>query len=157
MNMPAEPTVHATCVCTGGAGVLITGPSGSGKSALALELIDTPGHGAGGSLLETVLVADDRVLLERREGTLFASAPHQLAGRLEVRGLGILRLPHAERVPLRLIVRLCPWHEIERMPAPETEEVRGVSLPLVRIDADRPRAAARLRAALMHLGLVPAR
>ncbi len=157
MTIPAEPTFHATCVDTGGAGVLIAGPSGSGKSALALELIDTPGHGAGGPLLRTVLVADDRVLLEKRDGTLLASPPRELAGRLEVRGLGILRLPHAERVPLRLIVRLCPWHEIERMPEPETEELRGVALPLVRIDAERPRAAARLRAALMHLGLVPAR
>ena len=157
MSTPAEPTIHATCVRTGGAGVLITGPSGSGKSALALELIDTPGHGAGGALLETMLVADDRVLLERQGELLFASPHPELAGRLEVRGLGILHVPHAERVPLRLIVRLCPWHEIERMPEPETEELRGVTLPLVRIDAERPRAAARLRAALMHLGLVPAR
>ncbi len=155
MSTPAEPTIHATCVRTGGAGVLLTGPSGSGKSALALELIDGPGHGTGGPLLETVLVADDRVLLERREETLLASPPRELAGRLEVRGLGILLLPHVEQVPLRLVVHLCPWHEIERMPEPEMEELQGVSLPIVRIDAERPRAAARLRAALMHLGLVP--
>ena len=157
MNGAEGSSIHATCVRTGGAGILLAGPSGSGKSALALELIDTPGHGAGGPLLETVLVADDRVLLERNGEELFASPPEELAGLLEVRGLGILRVPHVERVRVRLIVRLSPWHEIERMPEPESEELEGANLPLIRIDAERPRAAARLRAALMHLGLVPAR
>ncbi|MHA1114324.1 MAG: HPr kinase/phosphorylase, partial [Alphaproteobacteria bacterium] len=84
--------VHATCVSLWGAGILLRGPSGSGKSDLALRLID------GGA----VLVADDQVSLELRDGGLFASPPAATAGKLEVRGVGIVTVPFDEEAPMRL-------------------------------------------------------
>ncbi len=149
----ARQRLHATCVLAGRRGVLITGPSGSGKSSLALEMIDSPGHAAGGPLVTAKLVADDQVLVERRGRELSASPPRELAGRLEVRGLGIMEVPFEPCAALGLVVQLAPWRTIERLPEPETTRILAVPLPLIRIDASRPRACARLRAALAHLGL----
>ena len=96
------PLVHAACVEWLGAGVLIRGKSGAGKSDLALRLID-----AGAAL-----VADDQVLLENG----IASAPARLQGLLEVRGLGIVRLPFVEKTAVVLTIDLCSADEIERLP-----------------------------------------
>ena len=98
--------IHATCIAAGGHGVLIRGPSGSGKSDLALRLIF-----AGAKL-----VADDRTVLEVEDGRLKASAPQALAGLLEVRGLGVVAVGSESEATVRLAVDLASPDKVERMP-----------------------------------------
>ena len=137
------PVPHqATCVAIDGRGVLIEGPPGSGKSSLALALID---RGA-------TLVGDDGVLLELREDRLWALPPPRIAGLLEVRNVGLIRLP-AEPAPLSLIVRLdaeAPRH----VEAPETTELAGASLPLIRLWPGSPVLALRAERGLALHGTV---
>lgn len=104
-DAPASLTLHASAVAREGRAVLILGASGSGKSGLALELI---ARGAQ-------LVADDRVALERVGGRLVASAPPAIAGLIEARGLGVLRLPAVARAEVVLAVDLDTGPET-RMP-----------------------------------------
>ena len=153
MTAPGREIIHGGCLRIGSAGVLLLGPSGSGKSDLALGLIDKPGHALGGPLLKARLVADDQVVIWRESNALHAAPPENLAGLLEVRGLGLVHVKHLASTRLHMAVQLAPWREIERMPKPESYRLHDIALPLVRIDPDRPRAAARLRAALAHLGL----
>ena len=146
---PPEPTLlHANCVALGGVGVLILGPPGSGKSDLTLRLIDAPGRGLGPKPIKAMLVSDDQVLVTARAGKLHASPPKTIAGLLEIRGRGILRLAYRKSVPLALAVRLTPASRIERLPEPAHFEIAGLSLPLIEIDAAAASAPARLRAAL---------
>jgi len=144
--------VHATAVTVSDCGVLILGPSGSGKSSLALGVITTP-FIEDGQLLHARLVSDDQVVLERIDGRLHASPPATIAGKLEVRGLGIVSFPHAATAVISLAVELKPFREIERVPDPCVQHtLLGVNIPLVAIDASSPGAAARLYlAALRHL------
>jgi serine kinase of HPr protein (carbohydrate metabolism regulator) len=135
--------LHASCVAIENVGCLLLGPSGSGKSDLALRLVMD--HKAR-------LVADDQVALERRADRLVASVPSTLAGLIEVRGLGIMRLAHRARTILGLAIVLVPPDEIERLPeGDEGVEYLGVALPLLRLtpfEASAPhkvRLAARLR------------
>ncbi|MDP6707524.1 MAG: HPr kinase/phosphatase C-terminal domain-containing protein [Alphaproteobacteria bacterium] len=128
---------HATCVDLDGGAVLLRGASGSGKSDLALRLID-----AG-----AVLVADDQVRLECRDGRLFASPPAALAGLLEVRGLGIVRLPHRADAWVRLVVDLVAPGDVERLPEDEEVEIAGVALPRVALAPFEASAMAKLRLA----------
>jgi len=126
--------LHASCAARPGPdgpdAVLILGPPGAGKSDFLLQLIQTG----------FILVADDQVLIEHNT----ASAPAALAGLLEVRGLGIFRLPHLPEAPLRLAIRL--GIPTARLPEPETHAETG--LPLVTIDPAAPSAAARAALAL---------
>jgi serine kinase of HPr protein (carbohydrate metabolism regulator) len=143
--------LHGTCVSLGGEGVLILGEPGSGKSALALRLIDEPGYGISGVLLRSELVADDQVIVTRDQDRLMASAPATLRGKLEIRGLGIVTLATPPSAPLALVVRLQDHSAIERLPDPATFDILGMALPLVEIDGKLPSAPARLRAALTWL------
>jgi serine kinase of HPr protein (carbohydrate metabolism regulator) len=131
-------TVHGTVVEIEGAGVLFRGPSGSGKSDLALRLIDS---GA-------TLVADDRVILSRRDGQLLAAAPETIAGRLEVRGLGIATVPSTGPSPLRLVVDMARPQEVERLPKAAETVILGVVLPVMHLAPFEASAPAKLRLAL---------
>lgn len=131
---------HGTCVEIDGVGVLLRGPPGSGKSDLALRLID------GGARL----VADDQTELRRDGGIVVASAPSPIAGRLEVRGVGILDLPNAARAPLALVVDLVAAG-IDRLPEPARCRYLDCSLPLLRLAPFEASAAAKLRVALRAL------
>ncbi|AWK86236.1 HPr kinase/phosphorylase [Azospirillum thermophilum] len=147
-------TIHGTCVLVSGIGILLRGASGSGKSDLALRLID------GGAQL----VADDRVELfvagGGEDGTVAARAPERLAGLLEVRGVGILPVPHVASAPVGLVVDLVPHGHVERLPDPEV--VRLLDRPVPRLalapfDASTP-AKLRVAAAAVRedrLGEVP--
>lgn len=130
--------LHATTVALGDHGVAILGPPGAGKSDLALRLID---RGA-------VLVSDDQTLLEARDGQVIAAPPDSIAGKLEVRGIGIVDLPFRAGVPLRLLVELRPQGEIERLPADERRVLCGVPLRLVALDPNFVSAPEKLRLAL---------
>jgi serine kinase of HPr protein (carbohydrate metabolism regulator) len=123
-------------------GVLIQGPSGSGKSDLALRAM------AAGFRL----VADDRVLLWADAGRLFGRAPEPLAGRIEVRGVGVAAAPARAFSAVDLIVICTPAGEIERIPDAEQANLLGVSTPCVKLPALEPSGPAKLRYALSHLG-----
>ena len=122
--------LHGSCAARAGQGVVLLGPSGAGKSDLLLRLVQCG----------FMLVADDQVLVE--DGV--ARAPSALAGLLEVRGLGIVRLPWLERVPVRLAVELRPSEE--RLPLPERHP--ELLVPLVRVD---PFAASATACVLLAL------
>ena len=148
--MHEEALIHGTCLAIGAEGVLLVGKPGSGKSDLALRLIDQGGLGISGVLRAARLVADDQVVIRRSGDALIASAPASLKGKLEIRGLGIAELAVAAETPLRLAVRLTPAGEIERLPdLPSARmEILGIGLPLVLLDPSNASAPARLRAAL---------
>jgi serine kinase of HPr protein (carbohydrate metabolism regulator) len=108
--MAHSENIHATAVLLAGKGVLIRGPSGSGKSLLALSLIDwSTSRGE-----EALLVADDRVDLVATDDGIHMSAPPTIAGLIELRGRGIIERPHRDNVRLDLVVDLLP--ALERMP-----------------------------------------
>jgi serine kinase of HPr protein (carbohydrate metabolism regulator) len=132
--------------------VLLLGKPGSGKSDLALRLIDGSGTGLSGTARSARLVADDQVAVRRAGATLMASAPAALLGKLEIRGLGIVDLAAEPEAALRLAVRLTPAAEIERLPdlARARMEILGLAVPLVLVDPESPSAPARIRAALDH-------
>lgn len=145
--MSASPSaterLHATSVARDGRAVLISGPSGAGKSDLALRLIDRG----------FTLVSDDQTILELADGRLLASAPSNISGKLEIRGIGIVDMTYVDAVPVSLLVVLT--NEINRLPNDENSvrEVLGVALPSVSIDPVTASAAAKVVIALDRMGL----
>lgn len=132
--------MHATSVAENGRAALITGPSGSGKSDLALRLIDRGFR----------LVSDDQTLLKRDGERLVAAAPPTIAGKLEVRGIGIVDMQHAEDVPVALVVELTS--DIQRLPDDSrTRTILGVAVPLISVDAMTPSAAPKVALALRRM------
>lgn len=119
MNLDDAILVHATCVSLGRRALLLRGPSGAGKSDLALRLVT-----AG-----AMLVADDQVTLTNMEGRLWAAAPKTIAGLLEVRGVGICKMPYRRRAIVDLAIDLVPSDQMERLPEVGQVEVAGVPLP----------------------------
>jgi serine kinase of HPr protein (carbohydrate metabolism regulator) len=133
--------VHGTSVALGGDGILLRGASGSGKSDLALRLID------GGARL----IADDQTELRVFGAELRMSAPPAIAGRLEVRGLGIIRVPSAPSAALRLVVDLVPGAEIERLPEPSFCDILDRRFRVLALAPFEASAPAKLRVALRAL------
>ena len=141
----AEATIHASCVAIGGQGVLIEGKSGAGKSDLALRLID---RGA-------TLVSDDYTRLDAVDNVLRARAPANLAGKIEVRGIGILPIEHVDDVAVRLLVTIV--EAPERMPLePHARSIAGVSLREIALPSLEPSSAIKVELALRHLAAIDA-
>jgi len=134
-------TLHSSTVANEGRAVLITGPSGAGKSDLALRLLDRG----------FTLVSDDQTIVRRDGNRLIATAPPTIAGKLEVRGIGIVEVEQTSDVPIALIVEL--RSDIQRMP--DDSRVRvilGVGVPLISIDAMTASAASKVALALSRTG-----
>jgi len=133
--------VHATAVAIAGRAVLLLGPPGSGKSDLALRLID---RGAR-------LIADDQVEIVAVDGRLLASPPLTIAGRIEVRSVGIVAVGHVSAVPVALLVDLAGV--CERMPEPATRALAGCAVPLIALRAFEGSAPLKVERALTAVGL----
>ncbi len=131
-------TVHATAVAIEKKGVLLRGPSGSGKSDLALRLIN---EGA-------VLIADDRTALTQRDGAVVAQCPASIAGKLEVRGIGIVDVPYIEEAALSVIVDLVDPDQVERLPVQRTEELLDCRISSILLAPFEASATAKIKMAI---------
>ena len=135
-------TVHASTVALDGRAVVIGGPSGAGKSDLALRLLDRG----------FTLVSDDQTLVRRDGARLIATAPPNIAGKLEIRGIGIVEMERLSDVPVALIVELTS--DIQRLPDDSRERpILGVRLPHISIDAMTASAPSKVALALDRMGL----
>lgn len=144
MNGPrlSSENLHASTVALDGRAVLLCGPSGSGKSDLALRLLDRGFK----------LVSDDRTILSKDGAKLIASAPQTIKGKLEVRGLGIVEVECVSDVPVALIVELTG--DIQRLPDEGRERlILGAAVPLISVDAETASAASKVALALDRFGL----
>jgi serine kinase of HPr protein (carbohydrate metabolism regulator) len=138
----SSENLHASTVALDGRAVLISGPSGSGKSDLALRLLDRG----------FVLVSDDRTIVRNEGSRLIASAPETIKGKLEVRGVGIIEMEHERDAPIALIVELTS--DIQRLPDEGRERlVLGAAIPLINVDAMTASAPSKVAVALDRLGL----
>ena len=140
--------VYATCIALRerGAwrGVLLRGPSGAGKSDLALRLIDAGGR----------LVSDDQTHLAASRSKLVGSAPQKLAGLIEARGVGIVRLPRRQlltKAAIALAIDLVAPDKVERLPDPARETILGISVPVLALTPFEASAPLKLRLALTQI------
>ena len=141
MRLSSE-NLHASCVANNGRAVLISGPSGSGKSDLALRLIDRG----------FALVSDDRTILRKEGAMVVSSAPETIKGKLEIRGVGIVDMETVQDVPVALVVELTS--DIQRLPDDSRERlILGTGIPLINIDALTASAPSKVALALDRLGL----
>ncbi len=136
-------TIHASCVAIDGRGVLLTGASGSGKSDLALRLID---RGAR-------LVGDDGLVIEARGRHLYARPGPNIEGQMEIRGLGILAFASMAEAPLALVIALD--QPVPRMPDESLpmRVIEGLTLPIIALDPFEASAPVKVEKALVLYGL----
>ena len=138
---PSSETLHVSAVARNGGAILIGGRSGAGKSDLALRLID---RGA-------ILISDDYTLVRRVDGRLLASPPATIAGKLEVRNLGILEFDHVDDVPVCLYVDLD--RPAERQPEGEASvSVAGIAIPVIALNGLEASAPVKVELAAARNG-----
>lgn len=137
----SEVVANVSCVAMRGRAILVTGPPGSGKSSLALALMDRGGE----------LIGDDGVTLSQVGELIVATPPPNTEGLIEIRNVGLLEVPTA-RAPLAIVINLAP--DAERLPLGHTNTVLlGREVPQVHLYPDTPYLALRAEAALEMLGL----
>jgi len=129
--------IHATAIAMEGDAILLRGPPGAGKSDLALRLIEDGAR----------LIADDQALLRRADNHVLVRAPAAVAGLIEVRGIGILRIDFLDEAPLGLVVDLVAPTEVERIPDDRFEVVLGLPIRAIALAPFEASAAAKLRLA----------
>jgi serine kinase of HPr protein (carbohydrate metabolism regulator) len=140
--------VHGTCVALGTRAALLRGPSGAGKSDLALRFLALSGDGGDRPLL----VADDQVFVTpNSDGELVASAPSSVAGKIEVRGLGIVDVPLLAEAHLILVCDLVGPKEVPRMPPHPWERtmIAGIPVTLIKLDPFEASAPVKLKLAIL--------
>lgn len=149
----APELVHGTAIALGRRAAILLGPSGSGKSDLALRCLL---HPASPLVPEAaVLIADDQVLVERHGGVLFARAPEKIRGLLEVRGMGVIQVPFPANgaMPIFLLVELSAAGGIDRLPdTPPAGRLAGVTVPLLRVSPWEASAPGKVLLALARAG-----
>ncbi len=138
-----DQLLHASAIVLDGRAVLLRGASGAGKSDITLRLIDETAS----------LIADDYVKVAVRDGVVHVSAPDEIKGKMEVRGLGILTFDRTESAPLALVVDLVSPGEIERMPEPDWCKIADISVPRINLAPFEISATAKLRAAVRNCGI----
>jgi HPr kinase/phosphorylase len=144
----ARKLVHGTAVALGRRAALLRGGSGVGKSDLALRFMALQGEGE----LKPQLVADDQVWAEpSSQKSLIVSAPDTIAGKLEVRGLGIVTVPFLAQAKLVLVCDLVSGENVPRMPPEPWERtmIAGVPVPVVKLDPFELSAPLKLKLALL--------
>lgn len=138
----SSENLHASCVAKDGRAVLLAGPSGSGKSDLALRLLDRG----------FTLVSDDRTVIRKDGVQLVATAPETIKGKLEIRGIGIVDMATVQNVPLAMVVELTS--DMLRMPDDSRQRlILGIGVPLINVDALTASAPSKVELALDRLGL----
>jgi serine kinase of HPr protein (carbohydrate metabolism regulator) len=138
----SSENLHASSVALDGRAVLISGPSGSGKSDLTLRLLDRG----------FTLVSDDRTIVRKQGSQLIASAPETIKGKLEIRGVGIVDMETVSDIPIAMVVELTS--DIQRLPDDARERlVLGTGIPLISVDAMTASAPSKVALALDRLGL----
>ncbi len=149
-----ETLVHGTCVALGEIGALLTGLCGAGKSDLALRFLFLP---AGSLPARPALIADDQVILRRTGRRIAASCPPPLAGKIEVRGIGITKAPFAAaETRLELIARLDGSRDIPRFPeGEEWETVLGLPVRCIHLDPFELSAPVKLALAMQNFANLP--
>ena len=142
MTRLSSESLHASTVAIDGRAVVLSGPSGSGKSDLALRLLDRG----------FTLVSDDQTFFRKDNGRLIASSPPTIRGNLEIRGIGIVEVEAVDDVPVALFVELTS--DMQRLPDDSRERlVLNLPIPLISVDAMTASAASKVALALDRLGL----
>ena len=116
---------HATCIAINGKGILLEGPSGAGKSDLALRLISRGG----------VLVGDDYLTLSAKKNQLLATVPGNIAGKMEVRGVGVMDVDYVPETTIALAIELVPRGEVPRLPENKVKTLEDIKIPVLALHA----------------------
>ncbi len=139
--MTKELNIHGTSVAIQDSGIIILGPSGSGKSDLALRLIDS---GA-------TLVSDDRTICLKKNNEIFMFSHPDISGLIEVRGMGLIRVPYVENIKLKMVINLTNKNK-ERLPEKKKfKKILGISLPLFELSAFEISANAKIKLKLFEI------
>ena len=131
---------HASSLVIGEMGVLIEGPSGSGKSSVMFGLVER----AKLAGLDAAIISDDQTILTPKEDGLWLSAPEQIAGKAELRGFGIIDVQTAAGAWAKILGILVPAVNVERMPEPATSDLFGIKINVVKLPMNHEEAAARI-------------